>query len=404
MTFDIDTVRAQFPFLAQQVNGYPLTYLDSAATSQKPNEVIDTVANYYRVENANVHRGSHHLTAQATSRYEAARHTVAQWIGAPSDDTIIWTRGTTESINLVAYSYARTQLKQGDEIAICENEHHANIVPWQLIAEQTGAIIRKIPITTHGEFDWASFQNALSERCKLVAVAHITNVTGARQPIEAIIAAAHKVGAKVLVDGAQGIVHEPVNVSDLDADFYAFSGHKFFAPNGIGVLYVKPDLLADMPVWQGGGKMVERVSFSGTQFAAAPACFEAGTPNVAGAIGLATAIQWYQQFDPQEIKQHIAQLHHTLYEGLSTIDDIQIIGHQPGSGILSFIIDGVHHHDIATLLDQQGIVVREGHHCAHPLMEALKITGTVRLSLSIYNHHADITRAIAAIKKAADIL
>lgn len=404
MTFDIDTVRAQFPFLAQEINGYPLTYLDSAATSQKPQVVIDTLANYYRFENANVHRGSHHMTAQATSRYEAARDTVAQWIGAAHADTIIWTRGTTEAINLVAYTYALKHLQAGDEIAICENEHHANIVPWQLIAQQTGANIIKIPVTAHGEFDWDYFQNVLTKRCKLVAVAHITNVTGARQPIEAIIHAAHDVGAKVMVDGAQGVVHETVDVTQLDVDFYAFSGHKLYAPNGIGVLYVKPDILPLMPVWQGGGKMVERVSFAGTSFAPAPSCFEAGTPNVAGAIGLAAAMTWLKQFDYQDIKQHISHLHHTLYEGLVAIDDLYIIGHQPGSGIISFTMDGVHHHDIATLLDQQGIVVREGHHCAHPLMDALDISGTVRLSLSLYNNEADITRALAAIKKAADIL
>lgn len=401
---NIEQIRAQFPVLNQKVNEYSLTYLDNAATTQKPQCVIDAITDYYQCHNANVHRGSHHLTAHATSLFEQARETVANFIGACSPDTIIWTRGATESINLVAQTFGRQQLSSNDEILICENEHHANIVPWQLVAEQTGSKVVKVPVTQDGEFNLEQFHQLLSNRCKIVAIAHITNVTGTRQPIEQVIAAAHKVGAKVLIDGAQGIVHEEVNVTHLDADFYVFSGHKLYAPNGIGVLYGKPELLNTMPVWHGGGKMVDKVSFAGTTFAKAPAKFEAGTPNVAGAIALATAINWYQQFERHEVNQHIHQLQSSAYKFLSTIEDIKIIGFQPDAGIISFIMPGVHHQDIATLLDQQAIAVREGHHCAHPLMDALGIKGTVRVSFAIYNTQQDVERLIASIKKAIDIL
>lgn len=397
-------IRAQFPAFTQTINDMPLVYLDSAATTQKPTVVIDAMADYYRFHNANVHRGSHSMTAQATAKFEQARQTVADFIGAPSKETIIWTRGATESINLVAQSYARNTLNACDEILVCENEHHANIVPWQLVAEQTGAKVVKVPITANGEFDFAQFTQLLSERCKLVAIAHITNVTGARQPIEQVIAAAHQVGAKVLVDGAQGIVHEKVDVQALDADFYLFSGHKIYAPNGIGVLYGKADLLTQMPPWHGGGKMVEKVSFSGTTFANPPARFEAGTPNVAGAIGLACAIDWYQQFDRQTVHHHLQQLQTATYQALLQIPDVEVIGYQPNAAVISFIIPGVHHQDIATLLNHQGIAVREGHHCAHPLMDALNIKGTVRISFGIYNTLDDVKRLIAALNKAIDIL
>lgn len=261
-----------------------------------------------------------------------------------------------------------------------------------------------MPITANGEFDFAQFTQLLSERCKLVAIAHITNVTGARQPIEQVIAAAHQVGAKVLVDGAQGIVHEKVDVQTLDADFYLFSGHKIYAPNGIGVLYGKADLLTQMPPWHGGGKMVEKVSFTGTTFANPPARFEAGTPNVAGAIGLACAIDWYQQFDRQTVHHHLQQLQTATYQALLQIPDVEVIGYQPNAAVISFIIPGVHHQDIATLLNHQGIAVREGHHCAHPLMDALNIKGTVRISFGIYNTLGDVERLIAALNKAIDIL
>ncbi|MBE3651920.1 cysteine desulfurase CsdA [Vibrio navarrensis] len=402
--FDVDLVRAQFPALQQSVHGSPLVYLDSAATTQKPQCVIDAISHYYSRHNANVHRGSHSLTAEATSQFEQARHSIAQFIGAQSDQEIIWTRGATEALNLIAQTYARSTLQPGDEILVGEMEHHANIVPWQMVAEQTGAKVVKIPMTEDCQWDMAAFSQRLSNRCKIVAVAQITNVTASRQPIEAIIALAHQVGAIVVVDGAQGIVHEPVKVAELNADFYVFSGHKLYAPAGIGVLYGKLALLETIPPWHGGGKMVERVSFDKTTFSALPGKFEAGTPNVAGALALAKAIEWYQGFERQEVEAHLHQLQTAAYQALVNIDDIRVLGYQANASVLTFVVDGVHHQDIATLLDQQGIAVRAGHHCAHPLMDALGVSGTVRVSFAIYNTMDDVERLINAVKKALELL
>ncbi|MCG6347736.1 cysteine desulfurase CsdA [Vibrio fluvialis] len=401
---DIAAIRAQFPALNQMVNEQPLIYLDSAATTQKPQVVIDAITRYYSAQNANVHRGSHSLTAHATSQFEAARERVAQFIGAPSTKSIIWTRGATEALNLIAQTYARNTLKAGDEILVSETEHHANIVPWQIVAEQTGAKVVKVPMTRDGEFGLEAFHELLSERCKIVALAHITNVTGARQPIEAVIAAAHQVGAIVVVDGAQGIVHETVDVAALDADFYVFSGHKLYAPAGIGVLYGKQALLEAMPPWHGGGKMVEKVSFGGTTYSGLPGKFEAGTPNVAGAIALKAAIDWYSQLDRGEVEAHLHHLQTLTYQALSKMEDIRVLGYQPDASILSVVMEGVHHQDLATLLDQQGIAVRAGHHCAHPLMEAFGVKGTVRISFGIYNSEQEVAQLIKAIEKAVDIL
>nr|WP_319555166.1 cysteine desulfurase CsdA [uncultured Vibrio sp.] len=402
--FDVNAVRQQFPALKQSINDTPLVYLDSAATTQKPQCVIDVISHYYSAQNANVHRGSHSLTANATSQFEAARETVTCFIGAASSKEIIWTRGATEALNLIAQTYARSNLQAGDEILVSEMEHHANIVPWQIVAEQTGAKVVKVPMTSDCQFDMDAFKSLLSERCKIVACAQITNVTGSRQPIEEITTLAHQFGAVVVVDGAQGIVHEPLNLAELDIDFYVFSGHKLYAPAGIGVLYGKLALLEAMPPWHGGGKMVEKVSFEKTTFSALPGKFEAGTPNVAGAIALAKAIEWYQGFDHQEVEDHLHALQNKAYQALSQIEDIRILGYQPNASVLTFVMDGVHHQDIATLLDQQGIAVRAGHHCAHPLMDALKVKGTVRVSFGIYNTEEDVDRLIAAVKKAADML
>ncbi|ELV8682413.1 cysteine desulfurase CsdA [Vibrio fluvialis] len=401
---DIAAIRAQFPALNQTVNEQPLIYLDSAATTQKPQVVIDAITRYYSAQNANVHRGSHSLTAHATSQFEAARERVAQFIGAPSTKSIIWTRGATEALNLIAQTYARNTLKAGDEILVSETEHHANIVPWQIVAEQTGAKVVKVPMTRDGEFGLEAFHELLSERCKIVALAHITNVTGTRQPIETVIAAAHQVGAIVVVDGAQGIVHEIVDVAALDADFYVFSGHKLYAPAGIGVLYGKQALLEAMPPWHGGGKMVEKVSFGGTTYSGLPGKFEAGTPNVAGAIALKAAIDWYSHFDRGEVEAHLHHLQTLTYQALSKMEDIRVLGYQPDASILSVVMEGVHHQDLATLLDQQGIAVRAGHHCAHPLMEAFGVKGTVRISFGIYNSEQEVAQLIQAIEKAVDIL
>lgn len=402
--FDVQTVAAQFPALLQQVNGQRLVYLDSAATTQKPRCVIEAITDYYSHQNANVHRGSHSLTAKATSQFESARQTVADFLGASTSKEIIWTRGATEALNLIAQTYARNTLKSGDEILISEMEHHANIVPWQIVAEQTGAKVVKVPMTSDCSFDLAAFKSLLSPHTKIVALAHITNVTGTRQPIEQVIELAHQIGAIVVVDGAQGIVHEQVDVASLNADFYVFSGHKLYAPAGIGVLYGKLSLLEAMPPWHGGGKMVEKVSFEGTTYSELPGKFEAGTPNVAGAIALEIAINWYQSFDQQAVEAHIHQLVSTAYTRLKALEDIEILGYQPGASVLSFVMDGVHHQDIATLLDQQGIAVRAGHHCAHPLMDALGVKGTVRASFAIYNTMEDVERFIAAVEKAVDML
>ncbi|MGY3570548.1 cysteine desulfurase CsdA [Vibrio paucivorans] len=402
--FDVGSVRAQFPALTQTVNQEPLVYLDSAATTQKPQVVIDAITRYYSAQNANVHRGSHSLTANATSQFEQARKTVAKFIGAESEKEVIWTRGATEALNLIAQTYARNTLKPGDEILVSEMEHHANIVPWQIVAEQTGATVVKVPMTSDCQFDLGVFEQTISEKTQIVALAHTTNVTATRQPIEEVIAIAHRHNAVVVIDGAQGIVHEKIDVSQLDADFFVFSGHKLYAPTGIGVLYGKLALLDAMPPWHGGGKMVESVSFEGTTFTELPGKFEAGTPNVAGAIALATAIEWYKEFNLSDVEQHIHQLQHAAYQALSSIEDIDILGYQPNSSVLTFVIDGVHHQDIATLLDQQGIAVRAGNHCAHPLMDALGVKGTVRVSFGIYNTQQDVLRLVSAIEKAVDML
>ncbi len=402
--FDVNAVRKQFPALNQSINDTPLVYLDSAATTQKPQCVIDVISHYYSAQNANVHRGSHSLTANATSQFETARETVTRFIGAASSKEIIWTRGATEALNLIAQTYARSTLQAGDEILISEMEHHANIVPWQIVAQQTGAKVVKVPMTRDCQFDMAAFKALLSERCKIVACAQITNVTGSRQPIEEITTLTHQFGAVVVVDGAQGIVHEPLNLAELDIDFYVFSGHKLYAPAGIGVLYGKLALLEAMPPWHGGGKMVERVSFEKTTFSTLPGKFEAGTPNVAGAIALAKAIDWYQEFNHQEVEDHLHALQNKAYLELSQLEDIRILGYQPSASVLTFVMDGVHHQDIATLLDQQGIAVRAGHHCAHPLMDALEVKGTVRVSFGIYNTMEDVDRLVAAVEKAVEML
>ncbi|MEX0334581.1 cysteine desulfurase CsdA [Vibrio tubiashii] len=402
--FDAKLIADQFPALKQQINDQRLVYLDSAATSQKPNCVIKAISDYYSQQNANVHRGSHSLTAKATSEFESARETVANFVGAASASEIIWTRGATEALNLIAQTYARAMLSSGDEILVSEMEHHANIVPWQIVAEQTGAKVVKVPMTQECEFDFAAYQQLITDKTKIVALAHITNVTGTRQPIEQVIELAHQHHAIVVVDGAQGVVHEKVDVQAISADFYVFSGHKLFAPAGIGVLYGKLSLLESMPPWHGGGKMVEKVSFSGTTFTGVPGKFEAGTPNVAGAIALATAINWYSSLDQVQVEQHIHQLVEQAHQKLSQIEDVQILGFQQGASVISFVIDGVHHQDVATLLDQQGIAVRAGNHCAHPLMDALGVKGTIRASFSVYNTMEDVERLVAAVEKAVDML
>ncbi len=402
--FIVDTVRSQFPALLQKFNDQYIAYFDSAATTQKPLSVLNTIQEYYQKSNANVHRGSHSLTTSATLKFEQARTTVQQFINAKSSKEIVWTRGATEAINLIAQTYARSTLKSGDEILISELEHHANIVPWQIVAEQTGATVVKIPMRLNCTLDMDAFYSLISTKTKIVAVAQVTNVTGTLNPIDCIIKAAHDVGAVVVVDGAQGIVHHDIDVQAMDADFYVFSGHKLFAPAGIGALYGKQHLLESMPVWHGGGKMVEKVSFEKTTFSELPGKFEAGTPNVAGAIALAAAIDWIKQFSHDDLNTHINELRQMAIDGIKDIDDLRFIGLQDNASLFSFVIDGVHHQDIATLLDQQGIAVRSGNHCAHPMLDALGLTGTVRVSFALYNTKQDVQRFIDALKKAADML
>ncbi|MCG7488691.1 cysteine desulfurase CsdA [Vibrio sp. Of14-4] len=401
---DVEAIRTQFPALQQTVNQQTLVYLDSAATTQKPDCVIETIAHYYRAQNANVHRGSHSLTAHATGQFESARSTIAKFIGANSEKEIIWTRGATEALNLIAQTFARNTLEPDDEILVSEMEHHANIVPWQIVAEQTGAKVVKVPMTRDCQWDMKAFDSLLSKKTKIVALAHITNVTGTRLPIEEVIAKAKQVDAKVIIDGAQGIVHEPININKLGADFYVFSGHKIFAPAGIGVLYGKLELLEAMPPWHGGGKMVEHVSFSGTTYSALPGKFEAGTPNVAGAIALAKAIDWYSALSIQEVEEHVQTITRQAYQRLINIEGVKVLGYQPKTSVISFVVEGVHHQDVATLLDQQGVAIRAGHHCAHPLMDALGVKGTLRASFAIYNNLEDVDRLIAGVEKAVDML
>ncbi|GAD90826.1 cysteine desulfurase [Vibrio halioticoli NBRC 102217] len=402
--FDIQAIRAQFPALQQQVNQQPLVYLDSAATTQKPLQVIDTISHYYSQHNANVHRGTHSLTASATSAFEQARENVRDFINASSHKEIVWTRGATEAINLIAQTYARNTLQAGDEILVSEMEHHANIVPWQIVAEQTGAKVVKIPMLDDCTLDLEAFQARLNHNTKILAIGQVSNVTGTHHPVKQMIKLARQFNTVIVLDGAQGIVHEAVDVQALDCDFYVFSGHKLYAPTGIGVLYGKLALLEAMPPWHGGGKMVQKVSFSGTSFSELPGKFEAGTPNVAGALALSSAIDWLTSINHAEAEQHVQALQHKAYQAISKIEDIEIVGYQAGASILSFIMPGVHHEDIATLLDQQGIALRAGHHCAHPLMDSLGIKGTVRISFAVYNNEQEVDALIAALTKAVDML
>lgn len=394
---DILKIRQQFPTLSTSVNGEPLVYFDNAATTQKPEAVIRCIDDYYRRTNANVHRASHYLSAMATTRFEQARECVANYLNAQSSKEIIWTRGTTEAINLIANSWGDS-LQAGDEIMLSTLEHHANIVPWQLLANRTGAVIKVIPLLENGDLDLNSYAQQLSERTRLVAITHVSNALGTINPLKTIIKQAHQYGALVLVDGAQALPHLRVDLQKLGADFYVFSGHKLYAPTGIGVLYGKEEILTALPPWQGGGEMIKEVSFSGTTFNDLPFKFEAGTPNISGAIALAEAINWLQAQDHQCLYDHESALLHYALEGCQGIKGFQRIGAPEKTvSMLSFMIHGVHQQDIGTQLDHKGIAVRNGHHCAMPLMEALKVPGTTRASFSFYNTFQEIDRFIQAL-------
>ncbi|MDX2319074.1 MAG: cysteine desulfurase [Moritella sp.] len=406
MLSDIELInlRQQFPVLSQQVNEHPLIYLDNAATSQKPLCVLESINTYYRDINANVHRASHALSAQATTAYENARDTCAQFINASSSKEIIWTRGTTEAINLVANSLT-TEITAGDEIIISTLEHHANIVPWQMLAQRTGAILKVIPLLPSTDLDMQAYKRLLNDKTKLVAVSHVSNAIGTVNPVEEIIALAKQTSAKVLIDGAQAISHWDVDVQALGCDFYVFSGHKMYGPTGIGVLWGKETILNQLPPWQGGGEMIKTVSFEHTTYNELPFKFEAGTPNIAGAISLARAMTFLNSYDRQALANHEAALLAYVTAQLEKMPRIKIIGNpQHRAGGVSFIIGDAHNADVGMLLDLQGIAVRTGHHCAQPLMHSLNLSGTIRVSLAIYNTKAEIDFFIKALDELQDLL
>ena len=390
---DVEAVRQDFPALHQQVNDRPLVYLDRGASSQKPEQVIEALNNYERHDHSNVHRGVHTLSQRATDAYEGSRAKVQKFINAGSVKEVVFTRGTTEAINLVAQSYGRTNLQSGDEILITEMEHHANIVPWQLLCEQTGAKLKVVPFDDTGVLEMSRFKDQLTEKTRIVAVTHVSNTLGTVNPVRQIIQLAHDTGAVVLVDGAQAIPHGPVDVTALECDFYAFSGHKVYGPTGIGVLYGRESLLEAMPPWQGGGDMIKTVGFDKTTYNDLPYKFEAGTPHIAGAIGLGAAVDYVTALGPDRIAAHEHQLINYATERASAERDMQVFGQAPDkAGILSFALDGIHPHDIGTILDHEGVAIRTGHHCAMPVMTHYGVSATARASFGPYNtvHEIDV--------------
>jgi cysteine desulfurase/selenocysteine lyase len=401
---DVERVRRDFPILDRTVNGRPLVYLDSGASSQRPIAVLRAVEEYETHSHANIHRGVHALSQAATEAFEGARERVRRFINARSTKEIIFVRGTTEAINLVAQSFARPRLKAGDEIIVTELEHHANIVPWQMVCEQTGCTLKVAPINKRGEFLFDEFLKLLSPRTKVVAVAHVSNALGTILPVKKIVDAAHAQGAVVLVDGAQAVPHSHVDVRALGCDFYAFSGHKLYGPTGIGVLYGREELLQSMPPWQGGGDMILTVSFEKTTYNDLPAKFEAGTPNISGAIGLAAAMDYVESLGLDAIAAHENHLVQLATAELEKIPGIQIVGTAPNkASIVSFTLDGVHPHDLGTILDHEGVAVRTGHHCAMPLMTFLGLPATARASFGVYNTEKDVASLVAALGKAREV-
>ena len=402
---DIESIRKDFPILAREVHGKPLVYFDNGATTQKPQCVLDRIMRSYMLENSNIHRGVHYLSGVATEAHEAARQRVADFIGANSKDEILFTRGTTESVNLVARTLADQICHKGDEIVVTTMEHHSNIVPWQMACERTGAVLRVAPINEHGELILSEFEALLNERTKIVSVAHVSNVLGTVNPIAEIIRMAHKYGAKVLIDGAQAIAHIPVNVVELDADFYAFSGHKVYAPNGIGVLYGKREILDAMPPFMGGGEMIETVRFEKTTYNKLPYKYEAGTPDYVGSCALATALDYISAIGMKEIADYEHELLAYATKKIKEIEGVRIIGEaKKKSGVLSFVVDGVHPYDIGMMLDKLGIAIRTGHHCAEPLVDWYGIPGTARASFAFYNTKAEIDYFISSLKRVLMIL
>ncbi len=403
MSYDVDAVRAQFPALAvPHSSGRPLVWLDSAASAQKPVAVLDALDGYLRREHANVHRGLYELSANATRRFEESRAAIATFLGASSPDEIVFVRGTTEAVNLLAATFP---LGRGDEIVVSEIEHHSNLVPWQLAAARTGAVLRVAPVDDRGALDLDAFRALLSPRTKLVAMTHVSNALGTRMPVEDVVALAHGVGAKVFLDGAQGVVHGVVDVRALGCDFYAFSGHKLYGPTGIGVLWGRLSLLAELPPWQGGGEMIREVFLDHSTWADPPARFEAGTPAIAEAIGLGAAVTWFTALGRQAVAAHEAELLGYGTERLQGVDGLRLVGTAPHkASILGFVVQGAHPSDLATLLDEQGIAVRTGHHCAQPAMRRMGVTGTVRASLGCYSTRGDLDALVDGLRTALRIL
>jgi len=401
---DVARVRAEFPILATRVHGKPLVYLDNAATTQKPQPVIDALSRYYRAENANIHRGVHYLSQLATDGYEGAREKVARFLNAASAREIVFVRGATEGINLVAQSYGRSVLRPGDEILITGMEHHSNIVPWQLLAEQTGTVLRVAPLTDAGELHLAAFDRLLGPRTRLVSVVHLSNALGTVNPVRRITAAARGLGIPVLVDGAQSAPHLGVDVQALDCDFFVFSGHKLFGPTGIGVLYGREALLDRMPPWQGGGDMISSVTFERSTWAALPAKFEAGTPHIAGAIGLGVAVDWLSAIGLEAVVAHEDDLLRYATAEVGRIPGATLIGTaRDRASILSFALDGVHAHDVGQVLDLEGIAIRAGHHCAQPVMQRYGVAATARASFALYNTRAEVDALVAGLAKVKQV-
>jgi len=399
-SFDVEKIRRDFPILKERVHRKPLVYLDNGATSQKPQVVIETLDRYYKSENSNIHRGVHYLSERATSSYEASREKIRQFINAENGHEIVFVRGTTEAINLVAQSYGRTFLKAGDEIVISAMEHHSNIVPWQMLCGQIGARLRVVPINHDGEFILDEYRRLLNEKTKLVSLTHVSNALGSIVPVKEAVRLAHERGVPVLLDGAQAVPYFMVDVRDIGCDFYAFSGHKLFGPTGVGVLYGKAELLDAMPPYQGGGDMISLVTFEKTHYNVLPYKFEAGTPNIAGGIGLGAAIDYLNGFNWEEVCAHENHLMAYATNALSEIASIKIIGTaRDKAGVLSFVIEHIHAHDVGTILDQEGVAIRAGHHCAMPVMQRFGVPATARASFALYNNREDVDALVRGIHR-----
>jgi cysteine desulfurase / selenocysteine lyase len=402
--YDVERIRADFPILHQKVHGHPLVYLDNAATSQKPRQVIDAIVRYYERDNANIHRGVHYLSEKATEDYENSRKTVQEFINAGDSREIIFVRSTTEAINLVAQTYVRQNLRAGDEVLITAMEHHSDIVPWQMICGEKQAKLQVAPINEDGELILEDFERLLSPRTKLVAVAHLSNALGTINPVRRIVEMAHAKGIPVLVDGAQAAPRLPVDVRELDCDFYAFSGHKIYGPTGIGVLYGKLALLEAMPPYQGGGDMISSVAFERTVYNKVPHKFEAGTPDISGPIGLRAALDYIKRLGIENIERHEHELLEYATKRVAALPGIKLIGTaKEKAGVLSFVMDGVHPHDVGTILDQQGIAIRTGHHCAQPVMQRFGVPATARASFGLYNTKEEIDALVSGIKKVQEV-